>query len=109
MNETVTGIPTVSASAMATRPRHARNLPSTRWSVLTGMVKRNSRVSMRRSSLHIFMVRAALRKMSRIGIHSNNGLESTMLRAKNCSTQKKMNRHTAEKVPRKMNATGDEK
>ena len=55
------------------------------------------------------MVRAALRKMSRIGIQSNNGLASTMLRAKNCSTQKKMNRHTAENVPRKMNATGDEK
>ena len=48
------------------------------------------------------MVMAALRKMSRIGIHSKRGRTSAILRAKNVSTQKKTNRFTARKAPRKI-------
>jgi hypothetical protein len=55
------------------------------------------------------MVSAALRKISIIGIHSNRGLTSTMFLLKNLSTQKKTNRETTEKVPRKIKAMGEEK
>src|SRR5690606_28584111 len=55
------------------------------------------------------MVMAATRKISRIGIHSNRGRTSAMLREKKASTQKNTNRLTARKVARNTNATGDEK
>src|SRR5690606_29550006 len=55
------------------------------------------------------MVMAATRKISRMGIHSNKGRTSAMLREKNDSTQKNTNRLTARKVARNTKATGEEK
>ena len=55
------------------------------------------------------MLSAAHRKISRTGIHSNNGLISAMLRAKKDSTQKKINSVVAANAARKSQATGEEK
>src|SRR5690606_12660786 len=55
------------------------------------------------------MVMAATRKISRMGIHSNKGRTSAMLREKNDSTQKNTTRSTARKAARNTKATGEEK
>ena len=68
-----------------------------------------SRVPVLRSSLHMRMVSAAHKNMSRTGIHSNRGRTSAMLRAKNDSTQKKMKNVVAVKLARNSQATGEEK
>ena len=75
----------------------------------TGAVSRNSSVPARRSSLHMRMVIAETRKIKRIGIHSNSGRTSAMLRAKKRSTQKKMKSSAARNTPMKMKAAGEEK
>ena len=75
----------------------------------TGAVSRNSSVPARLSSLHIRMVMAETRKIRRMGIHSNSGRTSAMLRAKKRSTQKKMNSRAARNTPMKMKAAGEEK
>jgi len=90
----------VRTSAMASSVQQARNLPSTNSQPLTGNVATNSRVPVRRSSLHMRMVKAAHRKMSNTGIHSNMGRTSATLRAKYASTQKNTNRVTARKASR---------
>ena len=82
---------TVIARAITRRAQQAANLPSTKRHALAGTVMTNSRVPTRRSSLHMRIVSAAERKISRMGSHSNIGRTSAMLRAKNASPQKKTN------------------
>ena len=109
MKATVNGSGSVSASAIATRTKQARNLPSTSCTGLAGVVIRNSSVPERRSSLHIRMVIAEIRKISKTGIQSKSGRTSAMLRAKKRSTQKTMKSSTARKTPMKMKAAGEAK
>ncbi len=97
----MSGIGSVSAKAIATRARPARNFPRTRFRVGTGRVMSVSSVPARRSSLQSRMVRAAQRKISSTGIQSNRGRASAMLRAKKASTQKKTKSETARKAPMK--------
>ena len=94
MKPTVSASGNVMASASAKSAQQARNLPSTKRQADTGTVTTNSRVPLRRSSLHMRMVSAAERKMSSTGSHSNMGRTSAMLRAKNASPQKNTNRVT---------------
>ena len=106
---TVIGSGSVLINASSNRVKQARNFPMTKCHRLIGCVSTCSSVPLRRSSLHIRMVKAAQRKIRRIGIHSNSGRISAMLRAKKDSTQKKRNSVTAAKDARNNHATGDEK
>ena len=100
MKATLKGRGNVNASATARSVQQARNLPRTNSQPLAGNVATNSSVPVRRSSLHIRIVNAELRKMRSTGSHSNIGRTSAMLRAKNASPQKKMKRVTARKLSR---------
>jgi hypothetical protein len=73
MLATVIGRGRVPASASPSTAAQARNLPSTNCQSGTGSVSTCSRVPLRRSSLQLRMVSAALRKISSSGIHSKSG------------------------------------
>ena len=75
-------------------------MPSTNSALLAGTVTTSSSVPERCSSLHMRMVSALARKMSKTGSHSNMGRTSEMLRAKNASPQKKTNSVTPRNAAR---------
>jgi hypothetical protein len=76
---------------MPSSAQHARNFPKTSSQVVAGSVRINSWVPLRRSSLHIRIVSADERKISKTGIHSNIGRTSRIFRAKKASPQKNTN------------------
>src|SRR5579863_6740241 len=105
----MTGSGSVSSSAISTRPRQPRNLPSTSSAGEVGEVSSSSRVPERRSSAQARIVNAATRKISRIGIHWNSGRTSARLRSKKVATQKKMKSVAPRKAARNRKAAGEAK
>ena len=90
-------------SSTSVKDVHRADLAFQTW------VVRGAGVPVRRSSLHMRMVSAPLRKISSIGIHSKSGRISATLRAKKDSIQKKMKSVIAIKQARNSQATGEEK
>ncbi len=105
----VIGRKSVSARDTTIRAMTAMNLPHTRLTRRTGRVSRTSSVPPRCSSLHWRIVKAATRKIIRIGIHLNRGRTSAMFLAKKVSAQKKEKRVTTKKAPTKISAMGEPK
>ncbi len=105
----LTGRGRVASSASSSRPLQAKNLPSTNRQIPTGCTSTCSSVPVRRSSLHMRMVSAALSGISSSGIQSNSGRTSAILRANQDSTQKKINRVSPANAARNSQATGEPK
>ena len=85
------------------------NLATTNVSEPTGKVNSVSSVPERCSSLHCRMVKAEIRKISRMGIHRKRPLSSARPPAKKASTQKKVYSVNTRNTPRKIKAMGEPK
>src|SRR5690606_22358185 len=97
----------VKASAIATKPKTAKDLPTTNCHKRTGKMSKISNVPLCCSSLHCRMVRDAAKKIITTDNHWNKARTSALPTAQHVSTQKKSAKVAAKKTPTNITASGE--